>query len=102
MLKEIRLDTYCSKRIEFEKIGELAKVWKKTQQDHRYLEAVLLHEYLEEKIELDKESRKVAKDCVKLVGDFYKQASYENNDIIEAFKKKEIKLKEKKVKYRRD
>ncbi len=94
------MDGYCARRIEVERIEELEADWKQVKSDHRYLEEVLLHEFLMNNIKLTEKERELAKNCIKMVGDFYERASKEAVHMMIPPKRKPTKTS--KLKYRRD
>lgn len=100
-MREIKKDSYCARRIEFSEIEKLAKHWEDVKANHRYLEEVLTHEFLNNNIHLNEKERQVAKECVKMVGDFYQKA--ENESILMGLTQPKIKNTiTTELKYRRD
>lgn len=106
LLRELRLDTYCTKRIEFERIPKIGEHWEWIKEDYIYLEEVMLHEYLSDNIKMTEKERVIAKDCVRLVGNFYRKASKESVNVLKVMNdvkvKSEKRHKVKTVRYRRD
>ena len=66
----------------------------------------MLHEYLSDNIKMTEKERVIAKDCVRLVGNFYRKASKESVNVLKVMNdvkvKSEKRHKVKTVRYRRD